>query len=209
MPRHATSLAHRRPAGSVTDQIAEVLAARGLNRTAIAGIVGNAYAESSLRPSATGYGGGGLWGFTAHPNSLSDLQAYARQRGEPWTSASLQTEFLLQHVSGDLLKQLNAASSPEAAAAIFMREFERPGIPRQGVRESAAHRAFSQLGSLPKASPRQPNGGGETSGSGSLSEGVAGDLMHAGLVAMFVLGGAAMIGLGITRLFGSQAKGAQ
>jgi len=39
--------------------------------------------------------------------------------------------------------------------------------------------------------------------SGSLPGGITGDLMHAGLVAMLVLGGAAMIGMGTTRLFGA------
>jgi hypothetical protein len=131
--------------GSIEAQIARSLLRGGLNRVGAAGIIGNAYAESSLKPGATGYGGGGLWGFTASPNSLADLQAYAEQRGRPWTNATLQTQFLLSHVSGGLVSQLNAAGTPEAAAALFMSEWERPGIPRQGVRESAARRAFSHF----------------------------------------------------------------
>jgi hypothetical protein len=128
--------------GSVPAQIARVLSRGGLNKVGAAGIIGNAYAESSWNPAATGYGGGGLWGFTASPNSLADLQAYAQQRNQPWTSAALQSQFLLQHVSRGLISRLNSASSPEAAAALFMSEWERPGIPRQSVREEGARKAF-------------------------------------------------------------------
>jgi len=128
--------------GSVPAQIARVLSRGGLNKIGAAGIIGNAYAESTWNPAAQGYGGGGLWGFTASPNSLADLQAYAQQRNTPWTSAGLQTQFLLQHVSRGLIGRLNASSSPEAAAALFMTEFERPGIPRQDVREAGARKAF-------------------------------------------------------------------
>lgn len=130
--------------GSVSAQIARRLFAGGLNKIGAAGIIGNAYAESSLDPSAQGYGGGGLWGFTASPNSLSDLQAYASKRGAPWTNAGLQTDFLLQHVSRGLIQGLNSSRSPESAAALFMTEFERPGIPRQDVREAGARKAFKQ-----------------------------------------------------------------
>lgn len=204
----ATPLARRRREAntgtSVSAQIADVLAAHGLNRTAIAGVIGNAFAESSLDPAATGYGGGGLWGFTSHPNSLADLQSYAADRHAQWTSPSLQTEFLLQHVSGSLIRKLNAAPSPEAAASIFMSDFERPGIPRQGVRESAARRAFGQLGKL---SSRKPRESASTSSSPSPSfsspGGFSGELMHIGLVAALVLGGVAMIGLGTTRMLGT------
>jgi hypothetical protein len=128
--------------GSVPAQIARVLSRGGLNKVGAAGIIGNAYAESTWNPAAQGYGGGGLWGFTASPNSLADLQAYAQKRNQPWTSAALQSQFLLQHVSRGLISRLNSASSPEAAAALFMSEWERPGIPRQSVREEGARKAF-------------------------------------------------------------------
>lgn len=130
--------------GSVPAQIYNVLAANGLNKIGAAGIIGNAYAESSFDPAAQGYGGGGLWGFTASPNSLADLQSYASGKGKPWTSAALQTRFLLEHVAGSTISGVNRAGSPEAAAEVFMTEFERPGIPRLDVRQEAARRAFNQ-----------------------------------------------------------------
>lgn len=129
--------------GGVEGQIARALFRGGLNKIGAAGVIGNAYAESSMNPAATGYGGGGLWGFTSSPYSLADLQAYASQKGKPWTNAGLQSRFLLQFI-GDLIPRLNASASPEAAAALFMSDFERPGIPRQDVREQGARRAFEQ-----------------------------------------------------------------
>jgi tail lysozyme len=134
--------------GGVERTIARILMANGLNRIGAAGVIGNAYAESgdvsaeSLSPGATGFGGGGLWGFTSSPYSLADLQTYAAQHGKPWTSAALQTQFLLRFI-GSMIPGLNSAGSPEAAAAFFMNEFEKPGIPRQDVREAGARLAFS------------------------------------------------------------------
>jgi hypothetical protein len=127
--------------GSVEAQIARVLFGGGLNRIGAAGVIGNAYAESSLDPSATGYGGGGLWGFTASPYSLADLQSYASGRGGSWTSATLQTQFLMKFI-GSLIPRLNASPTPEAAAELFMTDFEKPGIPRLDVRQSGARTAF-------------------------------------------------------------------
>jgi hypothetical protein len=203
-------LAHRHPTPqSVPAQVSAALARGGLNRVGAAGILGNAYAESSWNPSATGYGGGGLWGFTASPNSLADLQAYASKHGRPWTDATLQTEFLLQHVSGSLIRKLNAAPTPEKAAVIFMSEFERPGIPRQDVRESAARRAFGMAFPGASSSPsRQPSAARpETSGSAGSAGGFGADLMHIGLVGALVLGGAGMVGLGVTRMLGTSQQG--
>ena len=128
--------------GNVVEDIANVLFAGGLNETGAAGIIGNAYAESGLNPASTGSGGGGLWGFTVSPVSLADLQEYAAVTGGDWTDAALQTRFLLDHVAGSTLSGVNSAQSPEEAAEIFMVEFERPGIPRLDVRQSAARSVF-------------------------------------------------------------------
>lgn len=148
--------------GSIPAQVARILLNHGYNRTAAAGIIGNAYAESSWNPGAVGMGGGGLWGFTVSPVSLADVQAFASQRGQPWDSAALQTQFLLRHVSGGLRSRLNASPTPEAAAALFMSEWERPGIPRQEVRESAARKAlrmFARGGRAPRFGGWHARGG--------------------------------------------------
>lgn len=127
----------------VEASIARVLFGAGLNKVGAAGIIGNAYAESTMNPAATGYGGGGLWGFTSSPYSLADLQSYAGSKNQSWTNPALQTRFLLQFIRG-LIPRLNASGTPEAAANLFMTEFERPGIPRLDVREQGARNAFSR-----------------------------------------------------------------
>jgi hypothetical protein len=130
------------PGGSrsaVERQIAQELFRHGANKTAAAGIIGNAYRESGMDPGAEGTGGGGLWGFTAGAISLANLKAAG---GSNWESPGFQTRFMLSHGGQGLIGRLNAAGSPEAAAALFMNEWERPGIPAQGERESAARAAF-------------------------------------------------------------------
>jgi hypothetical protein len=132
------------PGGSrsaVERQIARVLFSAGANKVGAAGIIGNAYAESSMDPGAEGTGGGGLWGFTAGAISLANLKAAG---GNHWTSPEFQTRFMLQHGGSGLIPALNKAGTPEAAAALFMNQWERPGIPRQDVREGGARTAFTQ-----------------------------------------------------------------
>jgi hypothetical protein len=130
------------PGAGIIGEIASVLFAGGLNQTGAAGIIGNAYGESGLNPASVGSGGGGLWGFTVSPVSLSDVQDYAASTGEDWTDAALQTRFLLDHVADSTISAVNAAGSPEEAAEIFMVEFERPQIPRLEVRQAAARTVF-------------------------------------------------------------------
>jgi len=58
----------------------------------------------------------------------------------------------------------------------------------------------------PRSSGRQvPSETVSTSSSGG-SGGLSGDLMHVGLVAALVIGGAGMVGLGVTRVFGTATK---
>lgn len=131
--------------GSVEAQIYRTLRKNGLNLVGASGIIGNAYAESSLNPLAEGYGGGGLWGFTSPPISWQNVKEFAAKRGLPLGSAPMQTVFMLKHLAQSLRNRLNASASPEAAASLFMSEWERPGIPRQDVREAGARRAFNRF----------------------------------------------------------------
>jgi TP901 family phage tail tape measure protein len=129
--------------GAVVEQIARVLFANGFNKVAAAGIIGNAYRESNWNPGAVGTGGGGLWGFTSGAISLAALQAAAKRAGVPWTDVPFQTAFMLRHGGMGLRGALNSAGSAGAAARVFMEQWERPGIPALGERESAARRALA------------------------------------------------------------------
>lgn len=130
--------------GPVVAQIGRILLAHGLNKIGAAGIIGNALQESGWNPGSVGSGGGGLWGFTASPNSLADLQAFAKASRKPWTDVGLQTQFLVNHVPGSVIRALNAQSSAGAAAAYFMNSWERPYAPTENLprREAGARIAF-------------------------------------------------------------------
>lgn len=134
--------------GAVAVQIGRILTRQGFNRPGAAGIIGNAYAESSWNPAAMepGTDNGGLWGFTSGEKSLAGLRAYAARLHKPWTDVGAQTAYMLGTVTGDLKAGLNALSSPEAAAGLFMEVWERPGIPRLDVRQQGARMAFGMKG---------------------------------------------------------------
>jgi hypothetical protein len=138
--------------GSVVKQIGSILLKNGLNKIGAAGIIGNAYGESNWIPSATdGAGNGGLWGFTASPVSLPDLQSFASREHKPWTDVGVQTQFLLDHLSASHIgfdrgfaNQLNNAGSPSAAALYFEENWEHPQSVSGSAakREGAAEQAF-------------------------------------------------------------------
>lgn len=131
---------------AVAVQIGNILTRQGFDRAAAAGIIGNAYRESLWNPASVGSGGGGLWGFTTSPVSLADLQAFASNQGRPWTDVGLQTQFMLSHGGMDLQGVLNALTSPEQTAAMFMTAWERPGVPALEERQAAARRAYEMKG---------------------------------------------------------------
>lgn len=134
--------------GAVMSQIWNVMRSAGGNKNAGSGVIGNAYAESNLDPTADdGSGNGGLYGFTTSPVSKSDMMSWITSQGSPWWDPGMQTSFMLGHgepTGKSLIPGMNALG-PADAASLFMNEWERPGIPREGVRRSAAARAWHTL----------------------------------------------------------------
>lgn len=194
---------------AVEDAVASELSRHGANRVAIAGILGNAWRESRMDPRAEGTGGGGLWGFTSGAISLANLK---RAGGGRWSDPTFQTDFMLAHGGQGLISKLNKAKTPAEAARLFMEEWERPGIPALSEREAGARYAFGHLGKALAQSKGRSGRGGEAKESSppeSSSGGLGGDLMHVGLVGALVLGGAGLVGLGVTRVFGSAQKRGQ
>ena len=144
-----------------------VLRAHGYSSIAAAGVIGNAYQESTLKPDAEGDGGGGLWGFTANPQSLADLKAYAAKAGKPWTDVELQTQFLVEHIPASIVAGLNKQTTPQAAAAYFMSAWEKPAAAtaNQAKREEGASIAYNTIkggGSLISTAAKFLTGGLET-----------------------------------------------
>ena len=120
--------------------IVSYLAGHGYTAIAATGIAGNIYQESGGNPESEGDGGGGLIGWTPLPGGYVT--------GNP--AADLQTQLAavltFNRIWSQYIPTLNAASSPAAAAAIYVTDFERAGIPAVGNREAAAEAVASACG---------------------------------------------------------------
>jgi LysM repeat protein len=120
--------------------IVSFLTSHGYTGNAAAGIAGNIWQESGGNPESVGDGGGGLIGWTPLPGGYVT--------GNP--AADLQTQLAailtFNHIWAQYIPALNAASSPAAAAAIYVTDFERAGIPAVGNREAAAEAVASACG---------------------------------------------------------------
>ena len=120
--------------------IVSFLTAHGYTGNAAAGIAGNIWQESGGNPESVGDGGGGLIGWTPLPggyvtgNYAADLQT------------QLTAVLAFNRIWSQYIPALNAASSPAAAAAIYVTDFERAGIPAVGNREAAAEAVAAACG---------------------------------------------------------------
>ena len=120
--------------------IVNFLTAHGYTGNAAAGIAGNIWQESGGNPESVGDGGGGLIGWTPLPggyvtgNYAADLQT------------QLAAILTFNQIWSQYIPALNAASSPAAAASIYVTDFERAGIPAVGNREAAAEAVASACG---------------------------------------------------------------
>ena len=120
--------------------IVSFLTSHGYTGNAAAGIAGNIWQESGGTPESVGDGGGGLIGWTPLPGGYVT--------GNP--AADLQTQLAailtFNRIWSQYIPALNAASSPAAAADIYVTDFERAGIPAVGNREAAAEAVASACG---------------------------------------------------------------
>jgi Phage tail lysozyme len=100
--------------------IVDFLVGHGYSGNAAAGIAGNIFQESKGNPESVGSGGGGLIGWTPLPPGFVT--------GNPEADLQTQLNQLLIYNQGwhQFVPALNAASSPAAAAEIYMLDFERP-----------------------------------------------------------------------------------
>ena len=116
------------------------LTAHGYTGNAAAGIAGNIYQESEGNPESVGSGGGGLIGWTPLPGGFVTVNP----------AADLQTQLAailtFNQQWAQYLPALNAASSPAAAADIYVQDFERAGIPAAANREAAAEAVAAACG---------------------------------------------------------------
>lgn len=136
----------------------------GFSEYAVAGVMGNIYAESGFDPAIIEGGNGigfGLcqWSY----GRRTQLEAYAASKGKDASDINTQVEFLLTEITpgatgpaqgyasyqllyyngynGDMWK---SATTPEDAAVAFCWSFERPGIPRMSVRTQKAREYYEE-----------------------------------------------------------------
>jgi Phage tail lysozyme len=108
------------------------LVAHGYSANGAAGLAGNIYQESGGDPESGGGGAGGLIGWTPLPAGYVTGS----------TARDLQTQLngilsFNDQFAGDL-PALNDASSPAAAADVYVTDFEHASNPVAGTRESSA-----------------------------------------------------------------------
>lgn len=100
-----------------------------LTKVAAAGLVGNAIQESSLNPaSGANSANGGLFGFTSGEVGWGPVQETISAQGkDPLTDVEAQVDYALTHgYATEAISAMNAAKTPEDAAAQFMLIWERP-----------------------------------------------------------------------------------
>ena len=112
-------------------QAYEYYLSKGLSKNAAAGIVGNLMQESGMNPNASGDGGKAFGLAQWHPDRRKNMKD---------TSFYGQLDYVLneQGESKRMLEAVNNASSPEEAAYLFGKIYERPGTPNWNKRQSYA-----------------------------------------------------------------------
>jgi hypothetical protein len=123
------------------------LTQKGLSRNAIAGIMGNIEHESSFNPGIGGDQGTSFGLFQHHATRKNNLLSYLKKRNLPSTNIEGQIDFALSEYP-QLVKKLNKATSPQQAADIWVREFERPAnVDKQSkLRQKSALKYMQQGG---------------------------------------------------------------
>lgn len=121
----------------------------GLTAAQASGVVGNLMRESGLRSDIEEASGGGGYGLAQWTGGRrSDLEAFARQRGASPGDFETQYQFLLHELRGSesgALASLRGTSTPEEAAHVFDRDFERSGVKAMSERTANARAVYERL----------------------------------------------------------------
>ncbi|MCR1769214.1 hypothetical protein B7760_05441 [Burkholderia glumae] len=147
--------------GDNANQIASALKDAGYNDNAIAGILGNLQQESGLQPDInqggqTGGPSSNNADDNAHGYGLAQwggsrkeaLEQFAQQQGKPVTDLGTQVQFMIKEANDmpGLKDAMNNAGSPQAAAALWCRQFEGATDPQMQNRNQYAAQFAQQLG---------------------------------------------------------------
>lgn len=148
---------------TVEEKVWFALRGAGYSEYAVAGVMGNIYAESGFNSDLIEKGNGigfGLcqWSY----GRRKQYEKYAKSKGVSPSDVDTQIEFLLAEITpggganGFATYQLmnhkgykpsdwKNATSAENAAIAFCWTFERPGVPRMNVRTTAARKYYEQF----------------------------------------------------------------
>ena len=132
------------------ERIKSYLTQKGLSREAVAGIMVNIEHESGFKSGIHGDQGTSFGLFQHHATRKNNLLSYLKKRNLPSTNIEGQIDFALSEYP-QLVKKLNKATSPQQAADIWVREFERPAnVEKQSkLRQKSALKYMQQGGILP------------------------------------------------------------
>lgn len=139
-----------KPLKGVQQQVKSYLAQKGLSKNAIAGIMANIEHESSFNPEIYGDQNTSFGLFQHRAQRKNNLLNFLQKRNLNKNSVEGQIDFALSEYP-QLIQKLNKATSPQQAADIWLREFERPAnVDKQSkLRQRAALKYMKQGGTLP------------------------------------------------------------
>jgi len=138
--------------------VARKLKQQGYTNAQIAGVLGNFSQESGFNSRVNeggavggpmGLGGYGLAQWTG--GRQTNLVNFAKTKKLDPGDAGLQADFLIHELQGPesrAAESLRKAQSPEQAALVFRRDYERAGIPKDENRMRAARDLMPKLQSL-------------------------------------------------------------
>ena len=135
-----------------SSEIEKYWLSKGFSENAVKGILANIHRESNFNSGAVGDKGTSFGMYQHHADRRDKLFNYLDSKGLDRTDPFGQTDFAISELSPSLKNKLNNASTPEEAADLWVRYFERPANVdkesklRQGL--VANYKAYG--GNLPK-----------------------------------------------------------
>lgn len=128
----------------------------GLTPIAAIGVVANLKAESNLNSSTKQYGGGPGRGLAQwekggrYDTDRINLVKFAKKRGVDWSDMDAQIDFILHEMNVHpeykrVKRDINKVGSVEEATLLFLKRYEKAGIPHTSKRLKYAKELASRL----------------------------------------------------------------
>lgn len=124
----------------------------GLSPAVASGILGNMMTESSFKTNAYNHGEGAIGLCQWEGGRRTELEHFAAAHGKPVTDWHVQVDFMMHELHGrehGALEKLEQAQTPQQAAALFDKYFERSSGEARGQRMANAEHIFHQVATPP------------------------------------------------------------